>query len=225
MQAEALRELEEITEHLRQSPWLSRHGAERCALAVNVAIKRLHARLAAAVDAAGKPDAVLRAFALYLHEYVLVPSGRRGAHARRRSVSKLPGCFIYAPPPGVVWNSGAVSSQPPNSEVQGSTPQRPAAVQYLSSFLCAGFALLLLAAGCAGPRPLKGGKAVTTRKPTGQVEQTLMQGENPAQPTKQTQKTLKVRTYTVPGGSRMEQSQTPAAAPPQLSTINSQCSG
>jgi hypothetical protein len=28
------RELEEITEHLRQSPWLSDHGAERCARAV-----------------------------------------------------------------------------------------------------------------------------------------------------------------------------------------------
>jgi hypothetical protein len=104
VQAEALRELEEITEHLRQSPWLSRHAAERCALAVNVAIKRLHARLAAAVDAAGKPDAVLRAFALHLHEYLLVPSGRGGAHARTQAVPKLPGCFTYEPPPGVVWN-------------------------------------------------------------------------------------------------------------------------
>jgi hypothetical protein len=81
---------------------------------------------------------------------------------------------------------------------------------------------VLLATGCAAPRPLKGGKAVTTRKPTGQVEQTLMQGENPAQPTKQTQETLKVRTYTVPAGSRIDQSQSPVAAPPQLSTINSQ---
>jgi hypothetical protein len=223
VQAEVLRELEEITEHLRQSPWLSRHGAERCALAVNVAIKRLHARLAAAVYAPGKPDAVLRAFALHLHEYLLVPSGRGGAYARRWAVSKLPGSFIYAPPPGVVWNSGAVSSQPPNSEVRGSTPQRPTAVQYLSPFLCAGLALvLLLASGCAGPRPLKGGKAVTTRKPTGQVEQTLMQGENPAQATKQSQESVKVRTYTLPTGSRVEQSQTSAASPAQLSTINSQ---
>jgi hypothetical protein len=120
VKAEALRELEEVTEFLRQSPWLSRHGAERCALAVNLAIKRLHARLAAAADATGKPDAVLRAFALHLHEYLLVPSGRGGAHARRWAVSKLPGSFIYAPPPRVVWNGGAVSSQPPNSEVQGS---------------------------------------------------------------------------------------------------------
>ncbi len=75
---------------------------------------------------------------------------------------------------------------------------------YLSRFLCAGFALALLATGCAGPRPLKGGKAVTTRKPAGVIEQTLVQGENPAQATKQDQESVKVRTYTVPAGSRVE---------------------
>jgi hypothetical protein len=69
-----------------------------------------------------------------------------------------------------------------------------------------GFALALAVTGCAGPRPLKGGKAVITLKPTGIVEQTLVQGENPAQATKQDQETIKVRTYTVPAGSRMEQS-------------------
>jgi hypothetical protein len=67
--------------------------------------------------------------------------------------------------------------------------------------------LALLATGCAGPRPLKGGKAVTTHKPSGIVEQTLVQGENPSQPTKQDQETVKMRTYTVPAGSRLEQSQ------------------
>jgi hypothetical protein len=70
-----------------------------------------------------------------------------------------------------------------------------------------GFALALAVTGCAGPRPLKGGKAITTRKPTGVIEQTLVQGENASQPTKQDQATIKVRTYTVPAGSRMEQSQ------------------
>jgi hypothetical protein len=68
-----------------------------------------------------------------------------------------------------------------------------------------GFALALAVTGCAGPRPLKGGKAITTRKPTGVIEQTLVQGENASQPTKQDQETIKVRTYTVPAGSRMEQ--------------------
>jgi hypothetical protein len=84
-------------------------------------------------------------------------------------------------------------------------PQRSAATEYLSRFLCAGFALVLLVAGCAGPRPLKGGKAFSTHTPAGIVEQTLVQGENPAQATKQDQETVKVRTYTVPAGSRMEQ--------------------
>jgi hypothetical protein len=37
------------------------------------------------------------------------------------------------------------------------------------------------------------------------IEQTLVQGENASQPTKQDQETIKVRTYTVPAGSRMEQ--------------------
>ena len=80
-----------------------------------------------------------------------------------------------------------------------------AAEDYLSRFLCAGFALALLATGCASPRPLKGGRAVTTHKPAGIIEQTLVQGENPSQASKQTQETVKVRTYTVPAGSRMEQ--------------------
>src|ERR1035441_8170497 len=85
--------------------------------------------------------------------------------------------------------------------------RRPGAVDSLSRFLCVGFALALLVTGCVGPRPLKGGKAVTTRKPAGIIEQTLVQGENPSQASKQDQETVKVRSYTVPAGSRVEQSQ------------------
>jgi hypothetical protein len=91
---------------------------------------------------------------------------------------------------------------------------------------------VVAACGCAGPRPLKGGKAVTTHKPAGVIEQTLVQGENPSQATKQDQESVKVRTYTVSAGSRVEQSQTPGtvasqpafptSASPQPSTINSQ---
>ena len=51
------------------------------------------------------------------------------------------------------------------------------------------------------------------------MEQTIVQSENPSQASKQTQETVKVRTYTVPTGSRVQQSQMP---PPQPSTINSQ---
>jgi hypothetical protein len=249
VKAEALRELEEITEHLRKSPWLSRHGAERSAWAVAVAIKRLHARLTAAVDAEGKPDEVLRAFARHLYEYLLVPSGRGGACARMLAVSGFAGSFIYQPPKGVKWsaecgarNGACYSSntfcepiqgdmkakskvettgkqkwdgggRSSEAEVQGmkSSERRPAVAGYLSRFLCAGLALALLATGCAGPRPLKGGKAVMIRKPAGTVEQTLVQSENPAQATKQDQESVKVRSYTVPAGSRMEQSPAPGA--------------
>ena len=80
-------------------------------------------------------------------------------------------------------------------------------MDYVSRFLCAGFARALLVTGCADPRPLKGGRAVTTHEPTGVIEQTLTQGENASQATKQDQETVKVRSYTVPAGSRIEQSQ------------------
>ena len=109
---------------------------------------------------------------------------------------------------------------------------QPAAVGYLAGFLCAVMALALLVTGCAGPRPLKGGKAVTTHKAAGVTEQTLLQGENPAQATRQAEETVRIRTYTVPAGSRVEQPQTPGseAAQPGVpapamrppSTINSQ---
>jgi hypothetical protein len=88
-------------------------------------------------------------------------------------------------------------------------------VDYLASFLCAWIALALLATGCVGPRPLKGGKAVTTGKPGGMVEQTLAQGEYPAQATKQDQESVKVWCCTLPGGSRVEQSSAFAFFEPQ----------
>jgi len=230
VKAEAQRELEEVTEHLRKSPWLSRHGAERCARAVAAAIKRLHAHLATAVDAEGRPDAVLRAFALHLQEHLLAPSGRGGAHTRKQALSGFAGCFIYQPPPGVAWKCGMRNAEcgarGAKAEVRGSKfsltpskPQRPAAVSYLSRFLCVGYALALMATGCTGPRPLKGGKAVTKHKPAGVIEQTLVQGENPSQATKQDQESIKVRTYTVPAGSRMEQSETPGTGASQGASV------
>jgi hypothetical protein len=75
----------------------------------------------------------------------------------------------------------------------------------LARLLAAWLALALLATGCAGPRPLKGGQAVTTRKPAGVVEQALVQGQNAAEAARQVQETVKVRTYTVPAGSRLEE--------------------
>src|ERR1035437_4667514 len=80
VKAEALRELEEITEFLRKSPWRSRGGAERCVRAVAMAIRRFYSHLAGAVDAQGEPHPVLRGFAGHLREHLLTPSGRGGDH-------------------------------------------------------------------------------------------------------------------------------------------------
>ena len=63
----------------------------------------------------------------------------------------------------------------------------------------------LLVTGCAGPRPLKGGKATTTRNQAGLIQQTVAQGENASQPSKQDQETIKVRSYTLPAATRIEQ--------------------
>lgn len=103
VKAEALRELEEVTEFLRKSPWRSRGGAERCVRAVAMAIRRFYSHLAGAVDAQGEPHPVLRGFAGHLREHLLTPSGRGGDHRKARALSPFAGCYTYEPPPGVVW--------------------------------------------------------------------------------------------------------------------------
>jgi hypothetical protein len=103
VKAEALRELEEITEFLRTSQWRSRGGAERCVEAVGKAIWRLHRHLCRAMDGAGMLHPVLQAFGRHLHEYLLIPSGRGGGRGGARLASAPGGCFTYEPPPGAVW--------------------------------------------------------------------------------------------------------------------------
>ena len=68
--------------------------------------------------------------------------------------------------------------------------------------IVAAIAAVNLFTGC-GTAPLKGGKATTINKPAGVIEQTVIQSENPAQVSKQTQETVKTKTYTVPAGSSM----------------------
>jgi hypothetical protein len=63
--------------------------------------------------------------------------------------------------------------------------------------------LALVLAGCSSVAPLKGGKATTTSKPGSGVEQTLLQSDNPAQVSRQDQETVRVKTYTLPAGSRV----------------------
>ena len=112
VKAEALRELEEITEFLRKSPWRSRGGAERCVRAVAMAIQRFYRHLAGAVDAQGAPNPVLQAFAEHLREHLLTPSGRGGGHRKARALSPFAGCYSYEPPSGVVWEAQAERRMP-----------------------------------------------------------------------------------------------------------------
>jgi len=63
---------------------------------------------------------------------------------------------------------------------------------------------VLALAGCT-MAPLKGGRATTLSKSTQGIEQTVTQGDNPAQVSRQDQETLKTRSYTLPTGSRIEE--------------------
>ena len=59
-----------------------------------------------------------------------------------------------------------------------------------------------LLAGCT-IAPLKGGHASTVSKSTQGIEQSVVQGENPAQASRQNQETVRTKSYTVPTGSRL----------------------
>ena len=73
----------------------------------------------------------------------------------------------------------------------------------MKRWILMGMALVL--AGCNTSKPLRGGKATTLNKPAQGIEQTVVQSENPAQVSRQDQETVKTRTYTVPSGSRLEE--------------------
>jgi len=108
-----------------------------------------------------------------------------------------------------------------NEEGRIQEAETPAVLDLLSRVLAVWVAVGLLGSGCAGPRALRGGKAVTTRRPAGVVEQTLVQSENPAQATKQDRERVQVRTYTVPAGSRLAQAGSSGAEPSQTSVPTS----
>jgi len=65
-------------------------------------------------------------------------------------------------------------------------------------------AAMLALAGCTATAPLKGGKATTLSKPTQGIEQSVVQSDNPAAMSRQDQEVVRVKTYTVPAGSRLE---------------------
>ena len=70
--------------------------------------------------------------------------------------------------------------------------------------------LMLMLCGCA-IAPLKGGKA-TTSQSAGHIVQSVAQGENPAQSSRQDQETVRTKSYTVPAGSRLVETHVTADA-------------
>lgn len=87
------------------------------------------------------------------------------------------------------------------------------------SYLSLPFALaaVSLLGACTAPKPLKGGRALITPAPLGGIRQSVAQGENPSQPTRQDQETVRVRTFTLPAGSQLEQSPPPGLPCPSNS--------
>jgi hypothetical protein len=107
VKAEAMRELELIAEYQRRHGRRHEDGAQRAVRAVRRALYRFHSHLIEAVDAAGQPHPVLRAFGEHIENCLLIPSSRfaGGRFSRRRA--GVAGCFTYEPPPGVLWERGS----------------------------------------------------------------------------------------------------------------------
>jgi hypothetical protein len=103
VKAEAMRELQEIYEFQRRSPWRTRDCAYKTVRAVSRAIDRFRERLAEAVDARGRPNRVMRTFARHLDKHLVVPSSVGRPLQRPRFADILAGCFGYNPPAGIIW--------------------------------------------------------------------------------------------------------------------------
>jgi hypothetical protein len=101
---------------------------------------------------------------------------------------------------------------PANAQPAGNN-SRHANVHRFNAFTLLTIAVLgsALLTSCTAVKPLKGGRAVTSHTPFGGIQQSIAQGDNPSQPTRQDQETVKVRTYTLPAGSRIEQPSPPAS--------------
>jgi|SRR5947209_10110053 len=105
VKAEVTRELLEIYDYQKRNPAQHKDNVERAVRAVRRAITRLHQRLARAVDAQGRPHAILRPFASHLGKYLLIPSARYGLGCRVKA--GVASCFTYEPPGGVNWELNA----------------------------------------------------------------------------------------------------------------------
>src|SRR3979411_2802434 len=87
--AAAQRDLDTIVKFLRSQPGRPTNNAQRAVRAVRMAVKRFHHNLSAAVDARGKPDRLLAAFAAHLHRHLIIPSGRYSSPRARKARGEM----------------------------------------------------------------------------------------------------------------------------------------
>jgi hypothetical protein len=89
--------------------WARKHmrgtegNEQRQVRAIRQNIRRLLDRLAAARDARGETDEVLRAFGEHLDQYLWRPSGGGTGGKTSRERAGLAGRFTYEPPLGEKW--------------------------------------------------------------------------------------------------------------------------
>jgi hypothetical protein len=100
---EVQRELIDLYRYEEANTARTRDSAQRCVRAVRMAIRRFHGHLAAAVNAQGRPNPVLRAFGDHLELFLLIPSARYSGQSRLHAKAGGTGCFTYEPPPGITW--------------------------------------------------------------------------------------------------------------------------
>jgi len=105
VKAEVRRELQEIYAYQKRNPLAPLTESQKAVRAVRRATTRFHEHLAAAVDAHGKPNRVLRSFAAYVSRYILIPTNRYSKPGTKVYRENPTGCFTYEPPPGVQWTA------------------------------------------------------------------------------------------------------------------------
>jgi hypothetical protein len=101
--SEVRRELREAYEWQKMNHEEILDEAQKAVRAVRLAIHRFHQHLENAVAAWGKPHPVLRPFAAYLNEYLLIPTARYCKPGGATTRARIAGCFTYEAPSGVKW--------------------------------------------------------------------------------------------------------------------------
>ena len=111
VKAEALRELEAINQYQQKHTQKTRESAARAVDAVRSAMRRFHRKLSNSTDSNGMPHPVLRRFAAFLKQHILVPSSTYSRSTTPPFKAKAAGCLMYDPPPGIVWSTPPLPSR------------------------------------------------------------------------------------------------------------------